>query len=370
MANIAQLKKILAVTPARQNVLLVGDHGKGKSEILVNIYKQQGMKVVCLFLGQNGDAGDIIGLPVQREVVLDGKTHIVTDFAPPEWWPIDGKPIVLFLDEPNRGKPEVHQCIMDLLLNHELKGKKLPVGSRIIGAMNPMKDGYYQVEDLDPAFLDRWNVYDFNPEPSEWIEYAYETKVNKYVLGFIEKNLAFLDPPPTDKSKGDQVNPSRRSWIRLSNTLNKTPDIIEDLGLLQDLSVGIIGLGASVSFKNYVRDSRDDLDASKVLMDWKPSYVKKIKEMSVPQTVSFNTQIVMWVRDQKLSDKETISKYATNLEKYLDCVHPEANANFINALGVDMYANKKDWPRLFLAANPKIGKVFAEVFQARIKNDK
>ena len=46
--------------------------------------------------------------------------------------PIDGKPIVLFLDELNRARPEILQTIMDLALNRTLAGRALPDGSRII----------------------------------------------------------------------------------------------------------------------------------------------------------------------------------------------------------------------------------------------
>lgn len=38
---------------------------------------------------------------------------------PPYWFPVDGKPIVLFLDELNRARPEVLQTIMDLALNRK-----------------------------------------------------------------------------------------------------------------------------------------------------------------------------------------------------------------------------------------------------------
>ena len=88
------------------------------------------MKVVSLFLGQMSDPGDLIGLPYKNEKTGN------TEFMPPYWFPTDGKPIVLFLDELNRARPEVLQTIMDLALNKKLAGKQLPEGSRIISAVN------------------------------------------------------------------------------------------------------------------------------------------------------------------------------------------------------------------------------------------
>ena len=128
--NITELKQILEATPADQNILLIGNHGIGKSEILTDYYSAQGMPVVALFLGQMSDPGDLIGIPHKN--LETGKT----DFMPPYWFPTDGKPIVLLLDEMNRARPEILQTIMDLALNRKLAGRSLPEGSRIISAVN------------------------------------------------------------------------------------------------------------------------------------------------------------------------------------------------------------------------------------------
>ena len=48
--NITELKALLDITPADQNLMLVGDHGIGKSEILTEYFSSRGMTVVPLFL--------------------------------------------------------------------------------------------------------------------------------------------------------------------------------------------------------------------------------------------------------------------------------------------------------------------------------
>ena len=162
--NITELLGLLEITPPNQNIMLVGKHGIGKSEILTDYYSSKEMKVVTLFLGQMSDPGDIIGLPNKDN---DG---LRTEFLPPYWFPIDDKPIVLFLDELNRARPEVLQTIMDLTLNRKLAGRSLPAGSRIISAVN---DGdIYQLTDLDPALVSRFNVMVFQPSVQEWLLWA------------------------------------------------------------------------------------------------------------------------------------------------------------------------------------------------------
>ena len=70
--NITELKQLLEATPASHNIMLVGNHGIGKSEILTEFFKEKGMPVVALFLGQMADPGDLIGLPTKDE--KSGKT--------------------------------------------------------------------------------------------------------------------------------------------------------------------------------------------------------------------------------------------------------------------------------------------------------
>ena len=157
--NITELKKLLEATPASHNIMLVGNHGIGKSEILSEHYGSLDMPVVALFLGQMSDPGDLIGLPCKDENT--GKT----DFMPPYWFPTDGKPIILFLDELNRARPEILQTVMDLALNRKLAGKLLPEGSRIISAVNA--GDQYQLTDLDPALVSRFNIVNFKPSAEE-----------------------------------------------------------------------------------------------------------------------------------------------------------------------------------------------------------
>ena len=191
--NITELKQVLDITPAEHNIMLVGVHGIGKSEILTDYFQSQGMPVVALFLGQMSDPGDIIGLPHKDEKT--GKT----DFLPPYWFPVDGKPIVLFLDELNRARPEILQTIMDLALNRQLAGKKLPEGSRIIAAVN--EGERYQLTDLDPALVSRFNIVNFRPSVEEWLLWAKKNGLDNRVIEFIENDHIWLDRNPDMKEK-------------------------------------------------------------------------------------------------------------------------------------------------------------------------
>ena len=82
--NTTELKETLHLTPAAQNIMLVGKHGIGKSEILTSYFRNHNLPVVTLFLGQMSDPGDIIGLPSKIQT-KDSNGNVIsqTDFTPP-----------------------------------------------------------------------------------------------------------------------------------------------------------------------------------------------------------------------------------------------------------------------------------------------
>ena len=210
--NTNELVTLLDLTPSWQNIMLTGKHGIGKSQILTNYYEQKSMTVKTLFLGQMSDPGDLLGLPHKDEET--GRTT----FMPPYWFPMDGKPIVLFLDELNRARPEILQTVMDLVLNRKLAGRPLPDGSRIISACNDGDE--YQLTDLDPALVSRFNIYQFRPSEWEWLQWAENVGLDRRVIQFISSNPDMLD----DKNdKGDNAglekSPDRRAWEKVARLI-------------------------------------------------------------------------------------------------------------------------------------------------------
>ena len=85
-----ELYDVLRLTPPEQNIMLIGKHGIGKSEIITHFYRLQGMQVVAFFLGQMSDPGDLIGLLHKDEAT--GRSV----FLPPYWWPWRARPLCCF----------------------------------------------------------------------------------------------------------------------------------------------------------------------------------------------------------------------------------------------------------------------------------
>src|SRR3954469_2324225 len=207
--DVKELLDVLGLTPPEQNVMLIGKHGIGKSEIIRRFYEQErGLSVVAFFLGQMSDPGDLIGLLHKDEQT--GRSV----FLPPYWWPTDGRPVALFLDELNRARPEILQSVHELALNKTLAGKRLPEGSVVVSAVNVGDE--YQLTDLDPALVSRFNLYEFAPTAQDWLAWAADNGVDPRVTAFIQQNQGYLD--------GDGTGFSEESVVVAANGLVKTPD--------------------------------------------------------------------------------------------------------------------------------------------------
>lgn len=293
--------------PADQNIMLAGRHGIGKSEILTEYFSKTGMSVIPLFLGQMSDPGDLIGLPNKDEKT--GKT----EFMPPYWFPVDGKPIVLFLDELNRARPEVLQTIMDLALNRKLAGKHLPEGSRIIAAVNEGEE--YQLTDLDPALVSRFNIFRFEPSVEEWILWAQKKDVDSRVISFIRDNGTWLDKDPSleeGEDTGLDKTPDRRAWKRVSDVIKGKENLEKNDVLLMS---SIIGVKATNIFIKKIRQNKT-IEAKDLLNDF-DSKVPLLSDLSLHQFTILNEDIFMFLESHldSLSNKK---KVANNLEKYIE----------------------------------------------------
>ena len=322
--NITELKQLLEATPASHNIMLVGNHGIGKSEILTEFFKEKGMPVVALFLGQMADPGDLIGLPTKDEKT--GKT----DFMPPYWFPTDGKPIVLFLDELNRARPEILQTVMDLALNRKLAGKLLPEGSRIISAVNA--GDQYQLTDLDPALVSRFNIVNFKPTAEEWLLWARKSGLDPRVIGFIDENRMWLDKDPDQKEGADtglDKTPDRRAWKRVSDVVSGKDELKE---IDSKIISSIVGPKAASAFIQNAA-TRKILSGREVLAGFDKAKVKDtIAEYGIHQLSVVNEGIYRHLEVEKVREKD-VNSYSENLMSYFQYLtkhRKEAAAHFAN----------------------------------------
>jgi len=269
---IKTLLRVAKKLPASTSILIRGDHGIGKSQIVRQIAAViahdeniTNFDVIDRRLSQMTE-GDMIGLP---SIENDS-----TRFNPPDWYKqACEKPCVLFLDELNRATPEVMQAAFQIVLDRCLNGWYLHPQTRVFAAINT--GAVYNVNEVDPALLDRFWVIDLLPNTEDWVEWAGTKNVTKphghnclpVVVEFIQNQEKWLDPPK--KHEPNTVHPSRRSWERLGDALALAhldeqptdPDFYS-------LCTGYVGTEAAIAFTDFVKTIDNQISGEEILNDW------------------------------------------------------------------------------------------------------
>jgi hypothetical protein len=185
---------------ARRPVLLEGETGIGKSELVATLARELGIRAVVLDLSLL-EPPDLVGLPV----VQGGRTA----YAAPECLPVDGAGI-LFLEELNRADRTMQQPALQLLTARRLHAYELPPGWVCFAAINP-EDGDYAVTPLDPALRARFLQLRVRADRRSWLAWAARHDVHSAVLTLVRSHdRAFKDVAP-------------RTWVYISDVLKAVP---------------------------------------------------------------------------------------------------------------------------------------------------
>ncbi len=147
---------------AEKNVLLYGKHGTGKTESILTTAAGLGLKVAYFSCSTLDPWTDLTGIPVPREI--DGFEHIKM-LRPVA---IDEAELIV-LDELNRSDVKTRNALMQIIQFRKINDDELRNLKMIWAAINP-PDDIYDVEDLDPALVDR---FDFYHEVSPQVSRAY-----------------------------------------------------------------------------------------------------------------------------------------------------------------------------------------------------
>ena len=344
--NSKELMTLLEVTPSWQNIMLTGRHGIGKSQILTKYFETQGMPVKTLFLGQMSDPGDLLGLPTKDEAT--GKTA----FMPPYWFPIDGKPIVLFLDELNRARPEILQTVMDLVLNRKLAGRPLPEGSRIISACNDGDE--YQLTDLDPALVSRFNIYTFRPTVEDWLLWAEKEGLDKRITQFISANPELLDrSSDTKEEQGLEKDPDRRAWEKVARLMERVPN---PMPVHQKIVAGIVGVQAAARL--FLSLQKGLLTPQELLADFKRAK-QQLDKYQLHQLSLVNDILCRFFETEQLETMER-TLVRENLKAYHDYLaknRREAYAHFVSLVDGTGYK------RMLLFINKELPKTYKQIIE-------
>jgi hypothetical protein len=282
-------------------VLLRGPHGIGKSAIPAAVSKRTGKRLLDVRLSLFTE-GDLIGVPDHNRIKETG----VTTFAPPDWLHAAcTEPCVLFLDEINRATPGVQNSAFQLVLDREVKGQRLHPETLVFAAINDSPE--YNVNEMDPALLDRFVTYDLVPTHKDWIEWAISEGVDELIIDFIRNHPEHLRP--TKAVEPGSITPTQRSWARLAKTLTDagmTPSQYggQDKDALPAgfyaISMGYIGAPTAIALVDFIKNYDSVITAEDIVERWS-KFEKKVSKLPAEKVLSIIEKIKVLCKDRDLT---------------------------------------------------------------------
>lgn len=370
MVDISTASKILdAANIVKDSVIVSGKHGIGKSAIMKQFAKKNNYFLTELFLS-NQEVGDLIGIP---ETVVHENNVTVTTWTIPIWLQRmneaakNGQQCILFLDELNRAPLDVRQSALQLVLEGKIHEHKLPIvnGQRtfVTAAINPADE--YQVDELDPALLDRFLFVDVETDAPAWLNWARDNNVNTIVRDFIAEYPDRLHWTPADGG----IGASQRSWTKLAEYMDNNKKIPNEV--LFQIMKGKIGKEIASQFytffKNYV-DVVKAADIEKIVEDNKDK-CENIEDISViiAEKIKKSEAITKSELAQQIKDNCSKKNNMLVLLAYLYALEIEICVAFLKGFKKDNMSDYSKLAKLDDELNKK--ELFKRIVKAAEKQD-
>ena len=260
--------------PTALNV--VGNAGLGKTTIVSNLAKEEGMQFVKINLAMIEELSDLVGFPVKEFQIgkdtTDGlKTKWVTEmeaelavkagfkltgarrtaYCAPEWISGKGESGILLLDDYTRADPRMIQACMDLINTQEYISWKLPKDWTIILTTNP-DGGDYHVNSMDVAQTTRFISCDLKFDVDCWAQWAEETAMDGRCINFILKHPEVVT---------ESTNP--RAITTFFNAISSFEKFEDNLPMIQMIGEGSVGADMTSLFTLFINNKLDQLMSPK-----------------------------------------------------------------------------------------------------------
>jgi hypothetical protein len=163
-----------------------------------------------------------------------------------------------------------------------INGHKLHPDTLIFAAVNGGQHGsQYAVQDMDPAELDRWTVFDLEPSVEDWTAFGRKDgRVHDMIVDFIVDNNAHLEHK--GEFEPNKKYPSRRSWVRFNDTVASIlsrEDYKNHTTTILNIGTGFLGFEAAIAFKDYVTNRENLMSPDDILLHGKSAKKLKITDL-------------------------------------------------------------------------------------------
>ena len=287
-----------------QNALFIGKHGVGKTAMVKSAFERNKLRWKYFSAATMDPWVDFVGIPKETTMSIDGREVSYLKMIRPLEFAL-GEVEAIFIDEFNRGPKKVRNAVLELLQFKSINGEKFPNLRMIWAAVNPDDEiGSYDVERLDPAQLDRFEVH-------RNIEYKPDADYFRKKFGLEVADSAISWWNELDVATKDLVSPRRLEYaLNLHSVQGDLRDVLPmESGvskLLQSLKEGPTGQKLSnlmrgddveeartwLQNENNFASATKYIVESKTLMEW---FVKLMSKEKIVSLMSQNDKVFKFV---------------------------------------------------------------------------
>lgn len=143
-------KTLIEYANENLNVIITGTHGIGKTMMVQSLAEKINLKFKYYSASTLDPYSELIGIPVPNK-----KTKTIEFYRPQDLENAE----FIFFDELNRvTNPKVLNTVLEIIQFKSINGVPLKNLKMVWAAINP-PNGNYQVEEMDPALMDRFHAY-------------------------------------------------------------------------------------------------------------------------------------------------------------------------------------------------------------------
>ena len=237
----------------KHSILGLGAPGVGKSQVIRQIGKKYGYKVIDIRLAQMSEV-EIGGL------IYPNEDRTKTKWLSPEILPDeerDGKNTILLLDEITSCPKRVQVAAYQLILDRRVGQYELPEGTFVVALGNREDDDGVYIKLAGPL-ADRFEIHYIDVDFNNWkYDFAIPTGVHRYVVDYLTFKPSALH---NQKGQGEDtiVFSTPRSWDRVSQILNIDDDL--DNPVVCHKIIGNVGEVEGIQFIRFIKQHRDTVN--------------------------------------------------------------------------------------------------------------
>lgn len=227
----------LIPTVRQRPILLIGPPGIGKTQIMEQIAKENGIALVSYTITHH-TRQSAIGLPFIREREYGGKRYSVTEYTMSEiiasvYEKMEETGLsegILFIDEINCVSETLAPAMLQFLQCKTFGNQEVPRGWIIVAAGNPPEYNK-SVREFDVVTLDRIKWIEVEENYSVWKEYAYRAGIHPAIMAYLDIRQEYFYR--IENTVDGKMFATARGWEDLSQLLF----VYEKLGKKADREV-------------------------------------------------------------------------------------------------------------------------------------